>query len=220
MSSHTECTERVRICHVQTLADDWHIFRKYTLDYRHPDGVWQRLSREVCSRGDRAVVLLYCPERRSVLLTRQFRLPVFVNGGGEGMLLEAPSGLLDGQASESAIRRETAEEAGVCITHLEKLFSAYMAPTLLAERVHFFVAQFYCETECGSRRGISTEGEDIEILELSLDTAIAMVERAEIVDGKTILLLFYAKANNLLALNVPQKQSSTAGEAAVEIAGS
>ena len=194
----TITNDRVRIHEIETLANDWNLLRKYTLDYHRRDGTWQQLHREACHRGDSVVALPYCPSHGTVILTCQFRLPVFVGGQDHGMLIEAPGGLLDDQTPNEAVRREIEEEIGVRVEHVEPILEAYMSPTLVTGRVHFFVAQFSPDNCISSGGGLRCEGEDIEVYELPFNEAFDMVMRREITDGKTILLLYYAKLNQLL----------------------
>jgi nudix-type nucleoside diphosphatase (YffH/AdpP family) len=188
---------RICIRKVETLADSWYVLRKYTFDYRRRDGTWQCLCREACHRGDSAVILLYCRSRGTVVLTRQFRLPVFVSGCADGMSIEAPAGLLDGDSPGDAIRREAEEETGIRIEKAEEVLTAFMSPALITERVHFYVAGFTPGDWKSPGGGCPAESEDIEVFEVGLDEALAMVESGRIADGKTVLLLLYAKANGL-----------------------
>lgn len=189
---------RVRIHKVETLADDWYVLRKYHFDWRRSDGTWQRLSREAYDRGNGAVILLHDPARRSVILTRQFRLPAFVNGHPDGMLLEAPAGLLDAEAPADAIRREVEEETGYRVHQVDEVFTAYMSPGSVTECLHFFTAAIDASERAAAGGGSAIEGEDIEVVELPLDAAIAKIASGEIVDGKTIMLLYHAKLTHLV----------------------
>lgn len=191
--------DRVRVRKVETLADDWYVLRKYTFDYRRADGTWQTLSREAYDRGNGAVVLPYSRVSGTVVLTRQFRLPALVNGHPDGMLLEAPAGLLDAEGPESAVVREAEEETGLRLRSARPVLAAYMSPGSVTERLHFFVAEFDAGDRVAAGGGSAAEGEDIEFVELPLEEALAMVERGEIVDGKTVLLLYYARVTGLLA---------------------
>jgi nudix-type nucleoside diphosphatase (YffH/AdpP family) len=188
----------VRIEKVETLADDWYVLRKFTFIYRRADGREQRLSREAYDRGNGAVILLYSRTRGTIILTRQFRLPAFVNGHPDGMLLEAPAGLLDGEAPADAIRREVEEETGFRTAEVEPVLIAYMSPGSVTERLHFFVGECSPANCVAKGGGSAEEGEDIELVEVTLDAALDMIERGEIVDGKTILLLYHAALKNLL----------------------
>lgn len=184
--------DRVRIKDVEILSDDWAPLRKYRLDFRRNDGRVQGMTREVYERGNSAVALLLNPLRDSVLLTRQFRLPALVGGHSDGMLLEAPAGMLDGHRPDEAIRREIEEETGYRISQAKRLFAAYMSPGAVTERIHFFVAEFDDAQRTGAGGGHAEEGEDIEVMELKFEDALAMIDSGEIVDAKTIMLLLYA----------------------------
>jgi nudix-type nucleoside diphosphatase (YffH/AdpP family) len=184
--------ERVRIVEERLLSDDWFVLKKTSFEYRRRDGRWQRQHRETYDRGNGAVLLLFNAARGTVVLTRQFRFPAYVNGCADGLLIEACAGLLDGEDAHACIRREAEEETGFVVRSPRKLFEAYMSPGSVTEKLHFFVA----EVEAGDRRsaggGDACEGEDIEVLELPLDDALQMVATGAIQDGKTILLLQHA----------------------------
>ncbi len=198
MNQKPESSHRILVRNIETLSSGRYAVEKYIFDYRLLDGSWQQLSREVHWRGDSAAVLPFCPQRGTVLLTRQFRLPVFVNGRSDGMMIEVPGGLLSGDTPANGVRRETEEETGFGIENVEEVFSAYMSPTLLTERVHFFVAEYDSAHRISGGGGSASEGEDIEVLEISLDEAFAMIQQGTIIDGKTILLLLYTKLKNLM----------------------
>ncbi|MEM5344571.1 NUDIX domain-containing protein [Paraburkholderia azotifigens] len=187
----SETADRVRIVDVQVLSDDWYVLKKTTFDYRRADGSWQRQSRETYDRGNGATLLLYDPRRRTVVLTRQFRLPAFVNGH-EGMLIEAPAGLLEAASPEARIRAEVEEETGYRVESVRKVFEAFMSPGSVTEKLYFFVAEYDAATRVSRGGGVADEGEDIEVLELPINDALAMIARGEIMDGKTIMLLQYA----------------------------
>lgn len=184
--------ERVRIVEQRVLADDWFVLKKNTFDYRHSSGRWQRLQRETYDRGDGAALLLFNRARGTVVLTRQFRFPAYANGLADGMLVEACAGLLDNEAPEVAIRREVQEETGFAVRMPRKVFEAFMSPGSVTERLHFFVAEYEAGDRTGDGGGNASEGEDIEVLELPLEQALAMIGRGEIQDGKTIMLLQHA----------------------------
>ncbi|WP_109482823.1 GDP-mannose pyrophosphatase [Paraburkholderia sp. C35] len=187
----SETADRVRIVDVQVLSDDWYVLKKTIFDYRRADGSWQRQSRETYDRGNGATLLLYDPRRRTVVLTRQFRLPAFVNGH-EGMLIEAPAGLLETASPEERIRAEVEEDTGYRVAGVRKVFEAFMSPGSVTEKLYFFVAEYDADARVGRGGGIADEGEDIEVLELSIHDALAMIACGEIMDGKTIMLLQYA----------------------------
>ncbi len=186
--------DRVRVRKVEVLSDDWYLLKKTTFDYLRNNGEWQTQSRETYDRGNGATILLYNQQKRSVILTRQFRYPVFVNGH-HGLLIEAPAGLLDQTSPEERIKAETEEETGYCVHAVRKVFEAYMSPGSVTEKLHFFVAEYVASDHVGAGGGVHSEGEDIEVLELKLDQALAMIEQGEITDGKTIMLLQFAKMN-------------------------
>jgi len=183
--------DRIRIHKVETLSDDWFVLKKTTFDYRRSDGTWQRQSRETYDRGHGATILLYNRERRSVVLVRQFRFPAYVEGH-PGFLIEAPAGLLDQATPEVRIKAEVEEETGYRVGEVHKVFEAFMSPGSVTERLHFFVAEYDPSSRPGTGGGVAEEGEDIEVLELTMEQAMAMMASGEIADGKTIMLLQYA----------------------------
>ncbi|MCX4965219.1 NUDIX domain-containing protein [Streptomyces sp. NBC_00654] len=183
---------QVRILDVEVLSCDWYVLRRSTFDYQHSDGHWSREQRETYDRGDGATILLYDADRRTVLLTRQFRLPAYVNGHPDGMLLETAAGLLDGDSPEEAIRREAAEETGHTVGAAERVFDVYMSPGSVTERLHFFAAPYTPATATGGGGGIAAEGEDISTVELPFARALTMIRDGSIADAKTIMLLQWA----------------------------
>lgn len=189
--------DRVHIEKVETLADDWAVLKKTTLSFKRTDGSWQTLTRETYDRGNGATLLLMNRERRTVLLTRQFRYSAYVNGATD-LLIEACAGLLDTRDPEAAIKAEVEEELGVRLTAVTKIFESYMSPGSVTEKLHFFVADYTAGDRIGAGGGVEQDGEDIEVVEVSFDAALAMIDRGEIVDGKTIMLLLYAQWKKLL----------------------
>lgn len=188
----------IRILQKEILSDNWYTLRKITYEYRKTDGTWQTQSREAYDRGNGATILLYNKQAGTVILTRQFRLPTFINGNPTGMLIEACAGLLDKDNPEDCIRRETEEETGYKVHHVQKVFEAYMSPGSVTEILYFFVAEYSKEQKVTDGGGNEHEGENIEVLEMSLDKAMQMIATGEIMDGKTIMLLQYAKLNQLV----------------------
>jgi GDP-mannose pyrophosphatase NudK len=182
----------LRVVEERVLSDDWYLLKKTTFDLQRRDGAWQRQSRETYDRGNGAVLLLFNAQRGTVVLTRQFRFPAYVNGCADGMLIEACAGLLDGDDPEACIRREAQEETGYAVRRPRKLFEAYMSPGSVTEKLHFFVAEVDDADRVAAGGGEVSEGEDIEVLELPLDEALRMIERGAIQDGKTLLLLQHA----------------------------
>ena len=189
---------RVRLAGVDVLADDWYVLRKVTFDWLGRDGRWQRQSREAYDRGNGATVLLHDPAAGTVLLTRQFRLPAFVNGHPDGMLLETPAGLLDADDAETAIRREAEEETGVRVRSVTRLLELSMSPGSVTERVAFFAAASSSADRVAAGGGVAGE-EDIELVELPLAEALDAVRDGRIVDGKTVVLLQWACLHGLPA---------------------
>ncbi len=177
---------------VDLLASGWHVLRRTTFDYRHGDGRWTREQRETYDRGDGATILLYDVTRRTVLLTRQFRYPVYVNGHPDGLLVEAAAGLLDADDPGTAIRREAEEELGVTVGELEHVFDVFMSPGSVTERLFFYAAPYTPASRTGEGGGLEDDGEDIEVLELGFDEALAGIRSGEIADAKTIMLLQWA----------------------------
>ena len=182
-------TDLVRLQSAEVLSDHWYTLRKITLDLRRRDGQWQRQVREAYDRGNGAAVLLFDPERRTVVLTRQFRLPTFLNGNVDGLLIESCAGLLDGDDPETCIRREAEEETGYRVRQPRKVFEAYMSPGSVTEKLHFFVAEYAPHDRIRTGGGLAEEGEDIEVIEMPLAEALAGVGSGAIQDGKTIMLL-------------------------------
>lgn len=190
--------DNVRITKTELLSDHWYVLNKITYDYHKKNGEWTTHTREVYDRGNGATILLYNREQKTVILTRQFRLPTFVNGNDTGMLIEACAGLLDADNAEDAIRRETEEETGYKIKDARKIFEAYMSPGSVTEIVYFFVAEYSHQMKVNEGGGIEDEQENIEVLELPFTDAIRMITTGEIKDGKTIMLLQYAALNGLV----------------------
>ncbi|KQR86547.1 NUDIX domain-containing protein [Microbacterium sp. Leaf179] len=183
---------RVIIDDVDLLAAGWHVLRATTFRYRSDDGEWIAQKRETYDRGNGATILLFDPERRTVLLTRQFRYPVYVNDHPDGMLIETAAGLLDDDDPLTAIRREAEEETGVRVDEVQHVFDVYMSPGSVTERLHFFAAAYDGASRVGDRGGLADEGEEIEILEYGIDEALSMIRDGSIQDAKTIMLLQWA----------------------------
>lgn len=184
--------DNIRIVEERVLSNDWFLLRKTTFESTRRDGRIQVLNRETYDRGNGAVLLLFDAARATVILTRQFRFPAYVNGCADGLLIEACAGLLDGDDAEAAIRREVAEETGYAVRSPRKVFEAYMSPGSVTEKLHFFVAAYSAGDRRSAGGGDAREGEDIEVLEMPLTQALAMIGSGEIQDGKTIMLLQHA----------------------------
>jgi GDP-mannose pyrophosphatase NudK len=190
--------DKVKILSTEILSDNWYTLRKVTFDYLQKDGTSKTQSREAYDRGNGATILLYNKENKTVILTKQFRMPTFINGNESGFLIEACAGLLDKDNPEDCIRRETEEETGYKITDVRKIFEAYMSPGSVTEMLYFFVAEYSKQMKVHDGGGLEHDGEDIEVMEITLDKAMEMTNNGEIRDGKTIMLLQYAKLNNLI----------------------
>jgi GDP-mannose pyrophosphatase NudK len=190
--------DKVKILNTEILSDNWYVLKKVTYEYFKKDGTRLTQTREAYDRGNGATILLYNKEQETVILTRQFRLPTFINGNDSGMLIEACAGLLDKDDPEDCIRRETEEETGYKITDVRKIFEAYMSPGSVTEILYFFVAEYSRSMKVNDGGGVEHEEENIEVLELNIDQAMEMMETGIIKDAKTIMLLQYIKLHNLL----------------------
>lgn len=188
----------VSILSTEILSDNWYTLKKLTYEYVKQDGTRLTQTREAYDRGNGAVILLYNKDQRSVILTRQFRLPTFINGNESGMMIEACAGLLDKDNPEDCIRRETEEETGYKISEVRKVFEAYMSPGSVTEILYFFIAEYSNEMKVSDGGGVEHEEENIEVLEMSVDDAISMIDTGEIKDAKTIMLLQYVQLRGLL----------------------
>ena len=191
-------TNKIKIVKDEVLSDNWYTLKKISYEYPKKDGSVQVQQREVYDRGNGATILLYSKAAGAVLLTRQFRLPTFVNGNATGLLIEACAGLLDEDNPEDCIRREVEEETGYQVHHVRKIFEAYMSPGSVTEILHFFVAEYDPSMKINDGGGMEHEQEDIEVLEIPFPKAVQMVSTGEICDAKTIMLLQYAQLNDLL----------------------
>lgn len=190
--------KNINVVKTEILSDNWYTLKKVTYDYTKKDGTTQVQSREAYDRGNGATILLYSKEQQTVILTRQFRLPTFLNGNESGMLIEACAGLLDKDNAEDCIKRETEEETGYKVSEVKKIFEAYMSPGSVTEILYFFVAAYSRDMQVNKGGGIEDEQEDIEVMELPFDKAYGMIDSGEIKDAKTIMLLQYAKIHSLL----------------------
>ena len=190
--------KKVKILEAETLSSNKYLLKKYRYEFEKKDGSNEVQTREVYDRGNGATVLLYNKEERTVILTRQFRFPSFVNGNPDGMLIEACAGLLDNDNPEDCVKREAEEETGFKIDKVRKIFEAYMSPGSVTEIVYFFVAEYSKDMKINEGGGMAHEQEDIEVLEINFDDAMRMMETGEIKDGKTIMLLQYAKLHDLV----------------------
>jgi nudix-type nucleoside diphosphatase (YffH/AdpP family) len=187
-------SDRIRAHNVRLLSDNHYVLKTTTFEWRRADGEWQTQHRETYDRGNGATLLPYNLAQRTVVLVRQFRYPAYVNGHDD-LLIEAAAGLLDNESPDVRIHAEVEEETGYRLGHLQKVFEAFMSPGAITEKLHFFVAEYEPSMRIGSGGGIASEGEEIEVLELSIDQALAMIGDGRIADAKTIMLLQYAALN-------------------------
>lgn len=190
--------QNFRITNTEILSDNWYVLRKITYEYLQKDGTLQTQSREAYDRGNGATILLYNKESQTVILTRQFRIPTYVNGNADGMMIETCAGLLDQDNPEDCIRRETEEETGYQIKEVKKVFEAYMSPGSVTEILYFFIAEYAKEMKVSDGGGLEEEAENIEVLEYKFADALEMVKNGEIKDAKTIMLLQYLKIEEIL----------------------
>ena len=184
-------SDRIRVHNVRLLSDNHYTLKTTTFEWRRGNGEWQVQHRESYDRGNGATLLPYNLARRTVVLVRQFRYPAYVNGYDD-LLIEAAAGLLDNASPEQRIRAEAEEETGYRLGKISKIFEAFMSPGAITEKLHFFVGEYEPKMKIGSGGGLADEGEDIEVLELPIDQALAMIGDGRIVDAKTIMLLQYA----------------------------
>ena len=187
-------SDRIRVREVRLLSDNWYVLKATTFDWRRADGSWQTQSRETYDRGNGAALLPYNLVARTVVLTRQFRYPAYVNDYDD-LLIEAPAGLLDNASPEERIRAEVEEETGYRLGEIRKIFECFMSPGSVTEKLHFFVGEYDAAMRVGDGGGLESEGEEIAVLELPFDQAMTMIGTGEIADAKTIMLLQYAALN-------------------------
>lgn len=189
---------RIRNIKKELLSDNWYTLNKFTFDYQKDDGSWETQQREAYDRGNGAAILLFNKEKGTVVLTRQFRMPTFVNGNKDGMMIEACAGLLDGDNPEDCIRKEVEEETGYTIKNVRKVFEVYMSPGSVTEILYLFIGAYEDHMKLGEGGGADDETENIEVLEYPFETVMAMVQSGEIKDAKTIMLLQFASLYALL----------------------
>lgn len=182
----------------ELLSDNWYILRKHSYLFKQRDGQWVQQIREVYDRGNGAAILLYNKEKASVLLTKQFRMPTFVNGNADGMMIEVCAGMLEEDNPADCIRREVEEETGYQIEAVTKVFEAYMSPGAVTEIIHCFIGTYSASQKVSEGGGLAEETEDIEVLEISLKEAMQLIKTGEIKDAKTIMLLQHAVIEGLM----------------------
>ena len=190
--------DKIKILKTDILSDNWYTLKKVTYEYAKKDGTINVQSREAYDRGNGATILLYNKASNNVILTRQFRLPTFINGNKSGFMIEACAGLLDKDNPEDCIKRETEEETGYKVKEIHKIFEAYMSPGSVTEILYFFVAEYSQQMKVNEGGGAEHEEENIEVLELNFDQALGMIAAGEIKDAKTIMLLQYVRLNKYM----------------------
>ncbi|QHS56986.1 GDP-mannose pyrophosphatase NudK [Mucilaginibacter sp. 14171R-50] len=190
--------DKLRNLQTTVLSDNWYTLKKANYEWLGHDGKWQPQSREVYDRGNGATILLYNKDAQTVILTRQFRMPTYLNGNEDGYLIETCAGLLDKDNPEDCIRKETEEETGYKITSVQKAFEAYMSPGSVTEILYFFTAEYTKDMKVSDGGGLAEETENIEVMEMPFTTALDMVKTGRIKDAKTMMLLQYAQINGLL----------------------
>jgi len=191
---------RVKIHKTELLSDNWYHLRKVVFDYQKKDGTWERQEREAYDRGNGAAILLYNKAQKTVILTRQFRMPTYVNGNEDGMMIEACAGILEQENPEDSIRRETEEETGYQISKVEKAYEIYMSPGSVTEILYLFVAEYTKEMKVNEGGGVAAEQEEIEVLEVGFEEVLALVKSGEIKDAKTIMLIQYLQLKGVLGI--------------------
>ena len=189
---------KVKIKSTNNLSNDWYKLDKVNFDYKTKNGNWQTQSREVYDRGDGAAILLYNSIKKTVILTKQFRMPSYLNGKDDGMMLEVCAGLLDADDPLTCIKKEAEEETGYKINKPVKLFEIYSTPGAVTEKIHYFIAEVNDEMKVSDGGGLEDETEEIEVLEFDSEKVLTMISTGEIQDAKTIILLQYAQINKLI----------------------
>jgi GDP-mannose pyrophosphatase NudK len=190
--------DNVKILNTEILSDNWYVLKKVTYEYSKKDGSKYVQRREAYDRGNGAVILLYNREFKTVILTKQFRLPSFINGNEDGMLIEACAGLLDKDNPEDCIKREAEEETGYRVTDVKKVYEAYMSPGSVTEILYFFIAEYSKDMKVTEGGGVESEEENIEVLEIKFEEVMKMMETGEIKDAKTIMLVQHLRLRNIL----------------------
>jgi GDP-mannose pyrophosphatase NudK len=188
----------VKILDSKLLSDNWYTLKKWTFEYRKKDGSVIQQTREAYDRGNGATILLYNKSQKTVILTRQFRLPTFINGNESGMMIEACAGLLDKDNPEDCIKRETEEETGYKVSDVKKIYEAYMSPGSVTEILYFFIAEYAKDMKVNEGGGVAHEEENIEVLEMDFSKALTLVDTGDIQDAKTIMLLQHLRLKGIL----------------------
>ena len=190
--------DKVRNLQTEILSDNWYTLKKISYEIKKDDGSWVKETREAYDRGNGATIMLYNKEQKTIILTRQFRLPTYINGNESGFLIEACAGLLDNDNPEDCIRKEVQEETGYTVKDVQKVFEAYMSPGSVTEILHFFIAEYAKSMKTSIGGGLEDEQESVEVMELPFEQALQMMQRGEIRDAKTIMLLQFLQIQKIL----------------------
>jgi len=190
--------DKVRNLQTTILSDNWYTLKKITYEILKDNGSWAKETREAYDRGNGATIMLYNKEQKTIILTRQFRLPTYINGNETGFLIEACAGLLDNDNPEDCIRKEVQEETGYTVKDVQKVFEAYMSPGSVTEILHFFIAEYAKSMKTSAGGGLEHEQEAVEVIELPFEQALHMVQDGQIRDAKTIMLLQYLQIQKIL----------------------
>jgi len=189
---------KVKINYTKNLSSDWYKLDKINFDYQTKDGKWQTQNRESYNRGDGAAILLYNSTKKTIVLTKQFRMPSYLNGNNDGMMIEVCAGLLDENDPLTCIIKEAEEETGFKISNPKKVFEIFSTPGAVTEKIHYYIAEYSDEMKISEGGGLEDEDEEIEVLELNFEKALLIVLNGEIKDAKTIILIQYAQINKLI----------------------
>ena len=186
----------IKIIKTEILSDHWYVLKKFTVEHTRRNGDVETYVRESYDRGNGAAILLYNRSAGTVVLTRQFRLPTYVNGNSTGLLVEVCAGLLDKDSPHECIRREVGEETGYAIKDVTKIMEVYMSPGSVTELIHFFMAEYTPGLKVSGGGGV--DDEEIEVMEIPFADAFAKIATGEIRDAKTIILLQHARLQGLM----------------------
>ena len=189
---------KVKNISIEKLSHQWYKLDKVSFDYQTKNGKWQKQIRESYDRGDGAAILLLNPTTSKVVLTKQFRMPSYLNGNTNGMMIEVCAGLLDKNDPITCIKNEVIEETGYKVEEVIKLFELYSTPGAVTEKIHYFIGYYNEDMKVSEGGGLASETEEIEVLELEFNQALSMIESGEIRDAKTVILLQNARLKKLI----------------------
>lgn len=189
---------RVKIKDVINLSDHWYKLDKVVFDYQNREGKWQHQYRECYDRGNGACILLYNSKKKTVILTCQFRMPSYLNGNQNGMMIEVCAGLLDDDDPKTCVIKEAKEETGYMISRPKKVFELYSTPGAVTEKIHYFIAEYDASMKVSDGGGLESESEEIEVLEIPFQEALEWVNSGKIIDAKTVILLQYLRMESIV----------------------